>query len=104
LQKCQAQRPGENISSWLSFFFDALLNVQQQLLQKLTVQETDLQHSPREKSILSFVGNYPGCKSGEIAEKLGIPSPTVKRILANVVARKLVEKQGRGPATAYYLT
>lgn len=102
LQKCQTQRPGENVSSWLTFFFDALLQVQQQLLHKLTARETETQASPREKALLDFVGNYPGCKSGQIAGKLGIPAPTVKRLLAELVARKLLEKQGKGPATAYY--
>lgn len=104
LQRCQAQRPSENISSWLTFFFDALLNVQQQLLQKLTVHETATQTSPREKAVLAFVGNYPGCKSGQIAEKLAIPSPTVKRILAELLAQKRIRKEGRGPATIYYLS
>ena len=103
LQKCQSQRPGENTSSWLLFFFNALLNVQQQLMQKLNQQETDAQRSPREKSILAFIGNYPGCKSGQIAEKLAVPAPTVKRILAELATQKLVEKQGRGSATVYYL-
>ncbi len=103
LQQCQSQRPGENISAWLTFFFDALRNVQHQLLQKLAVQETDTQHSPREKAVLAFVGNHPGAKSGEMAEKLAIPAPTVKRILSELVAKKRIEKQGKGPATAYYL-
>ena len=103
LQKCQSQRPGENISSWLAFLFDALLNVQQQLLQKLTVRETEVQASPREKAVLAFIGNYPGCKSGQIAGKLAIPSPTVKRMLADLLAQKRITKEGKGPATIYYL-
>ena len=103
LQKCQSQRPGENISSWLTFFFDALLNVQQQLLQKLTVRESDIQASPREKSILAFIGNYPGCKSGQITEKLAIPAPTVKRLLAELISQQRITRQGKGPATVYYL-
>ena len=70
LQQCQSQRPGENISAWLTFFFDALLNVQQQLMQKLIVQDAAMQLSPREKAIISFIGNHPGSKSGQIAEKL----------------------------------
>jgi len=79
-----------------------LLKVQEQLLQRLTVRETDTQSSPREKAILGFVGNYPGCKSGQIAEKLAIPSPTVKRILADLLAQQRVTKEGKGPATVYY--
>ncbi|QNE39258.1 Fic family protein [Hymenobacter sp. NBH84] len=103
LQQCQSQRPGENVSAWLHFFFDALRNVQQQLLQKLTVQEAATQLSPREKAIISFIGNHPGSKSGQIAEKLGIPGPSVKRTLAELIAQGRIEKQGQGPATVYYL-
>ena len=101
LQKCQAQRPGENISSWLTFFFDALGNVQQQLLAKLSAQGTQARLSEREKSVLLFVSSHPGCKSGLIAERLGIPPQTVKRILADMLALMLLEKHGSGPGTNY---
>ena len=104
LQKCQSQRPGENISSWLTFFFDALLHVQQQLLQKLRVRETETQTSPRENAVLAFIGNHPGCKSGQIAERLGIPGPTVKRLLAELSSQQKIVREGKGPATIYYLT
>ncbi|MFD2787230.1 Fic family protein [Hymenobacter rubripertinctus] len=103
LQKCQAQRPGEDVSSWLHFFFDALRNVQQQLLQKLTVQDAATQLSPREKAVLGFIGNHPGSKSGQIAEKLDIPGQSVKRTLAELLSQGRIEKQGKGPATVYYL-
>ena len=101
LQKCQSQRPGEDISSWLAFFFDALRNVQQQLLHKLTLQGTENQLAPREKSILQFISSHPGSKSGLIAERLAIPSPTVKRILADLHQQHLVLKHGNGPGTNY---
>jgi DNA-binding MarR family transcriptional regulator len=45
--------------------------------------------------------NNPGCKSGDIAKKLGIPSPTVKRILPELVRKNLIEKHGTGPGTNY---
>ena len=57
--------------------------------------------SPREKSILTFIENNAGCKSGAIAKKLGIPSPTVKRILPELIKKKLIEKFGTGPGTNY---
>jgi len=57
--------------------------------------------SPREKSILTFIENNAGCKSGDIAKKLGIPSPTVKRILPVLIKQNLIEKYGTGPGTNY---
>ncbi len=101
LRSCQANRPNEDVTSWVMFFFDALLNIQRQLMNKLDSQGIETQLSPREKSILVFIGNNPGCKSGEIARKLGIPSPTVKKILPDLLSKNLIEKFGTGPGTNY---
>ena len=101
LMSCQSQRPNENVSDWGNFFFDALKNIQEQLMLKLEHSGVEIQLSPREKSILTFIGNNVGCKSGEIAKKLGIPSPTIKRILPDLIERNLIEKHGIGPSTNY---
>lgn len=101
LRNCQAQRPNENVSDWGNFFFDALKNIQEQLMLKLDQTGVDLQLSPREKSILTFIENNVGCKSGEIAKKLGIPSPTIKRILPELIEKNLIEKHGNGAGTNY---
>jgi Fic family protein len=103
LRGCQAQRPNEDVTEWVDFFFDALENIQEQLMKKLEVQGTETLLSPREKSILTFIGNHPGCKSGEIARKLKIPGPTVKKILPELIEKKLIEKFGTGPGTNYSL-
>jgi Fic family protein len=68
LRNCQSQRPNENITEWISFFFNSLLNIQNQLLQKLESSGLQSQLSPKEKSILTFIGNHSGCKSGDIAK------------------------------------
>jgi Fic family protein len=101
LRSCQAQRPQENVSEWVNFFFDALRKIQGQLMQKLETKGTEGQLSPREKSIITFISNHPGCKSGDIANKLAIPSPTVKRILSDLLSKGMLEKHGVGPGTNY---
>lgn len=101
LRSCQANRPNEEVAGWVIFFLDALINIQRQLMRKLETQGAEFQLSPREKSILVFISNNPGSKSGEIAKKLGIPSPTVKRILPDLLEKKLIEKFGVGPGTNY---
>ncbi|MBT3422618.1 MAG: Fic family protein [Bacteroidetes bacterium] len=103
LRNCQAQRPNENVTEWVNFFFNALINIQGQLMKKLEFKGVETQLSPREKSILTFIGNNAGCKSGEIAKKLGIPSPTVKRILPELLEKNLITKHGVGPGTNYSL-
>lgn len=101
LRSCQANRPNEDVTSWVMFFFDALLNIQRQLMNKLDSQGIETRLSPREKSILVFISNNPGCKSGNISRKLGIPSPTVKKILPDLLSKNLIEKFGTGPGTNY---
>ncbi len=101
LRQCQAQRPNEDITEWINFFLSALLNIQQKLMKKLEIKGTKAKLSPREKSILTYIENNPGCKSGEIANKLHIPNPTVKRILAKLVNENLIEKYGIGAGTNY---
>lgn len=101
MRSCQANRPNEEVTSWVVFFFETLLNIQKQLMKKLEIQGVEAQLSPKEKSILVYIGNNPGCKSGDIAQKLGIPSPTVKRILPDLIDKNLIEKYGTGPGTNY---
>lgn len=101
LRSCQSQRPNENVSEWVNFFFKSLKNIQKQLMQKLEKSGIESQLSPREKAIIVFIDNYPGCKSGEIAKRLNIPSPTVKRILPDLIEKNLIEKHGTGPGTNY---
>jgi Fic family protein len=101
LRSCQAQRPNEDATAWIRFFFDSLGNIQKQLMIKLENKGIKTRLSPREKSILTFIENNVGCKSGDIAKKLGIPNPTVKRILPELIKKNMIEKYGIGPGTNY---
>ena len=101
LRACQAQRPNEDITIWINFFLNALRNIQMQLMKKLEQSGIETQLSPREKGIITLIQNYSGLKSGEIAEKLKIPNPTVKRILAALQGKGIIEKQGSGRGTSY---
>jgi len=101
LRQCQAQRPNEDITEWINFFFSTLLNIQEQLMHKLEVTGVKTKLSPREKSILTYIESNPGSKSGEIAKKLQIPNPTVKRLLTKLLNENLIEKYGIGAGTNY---
>lgn len=103
LRNCQSQRPNENVTEWVNFFFDALRNIQEQLLLKLEEIGIDTQLAPREKAILAYISGHPGCKSGDISKRLGIPGSTAKRILHGLLAEDLIEKHGVGPGTNYTL-
>jgi len=70
-------------------------------MKKLETKGVETQLSPKEKSILTFISNNAGCKSGDIAKRLGIPSPTIKRILPDLISKNLIDKYGIGPGTNY---
>ncbi|HAC14673.1 MAG TPA: Fic family protein [Bacteroidetes bacterium] len=101
LRSCQANRPGEDVTEWITFFFDALENIQQQLMQKLEMQGVVTSLSSRDKAIITFVASNPGCKSGEISAQLQLPAPTVKRALTELVNKNQLIKHGVGPGTNY---
>lgn len=101
LMDCQQNRPSENIDSWLDFFLACLKSIQDKLMQKLETQQSQNALNPREKKIVQLIEAYPGIKSGEIASKLNIPLPSVKRILSEMVTDKIISKNGTGTGTNY---
>lgn len=103
LMQSQKQRPGEDVYSWVIFFLDCLNNISGQLLTKLSAQGTVASLGPKEKSVYLFIENHPGSQSGDIAKKLNIGLPTVKKILTTLVQQKLIIKHGAGAGTNYSL-
>lgn len=103
LMQSQKQRPGEDVYSWVLFFLDCLNNISGQLMTKLSAQGTVASLGPKEKNVYLFIENHPGSRSGDIAEKLDIGLPTVKKILTALVQQKLIVKHGAGAGTNYSL-
>ena len=101
LRSCQSQRPNEDVTVWMHFFLSCLSNIQSQLLGKLNKRGLETLLSPKEKSIFTIIQNRPNIQSGGIAERLGMPSPTVKRILSYLLNKGLIEKQGSGRNVSY---
>jgi Fic family protein len=101
LMQTQRNRPGENVTEWLLFFADCLVNIQRQLLAKLEESKRHEPVSVREKKILFFIQQHSGCSSGEVSRKLNLALPTVKKTLRDMVAKKLIVMEGVGKATGY---
>jgi Fic family protein len=97
----QRQRPGEKVDDWIIFFLDCLMNIQDQLMEKLKKNDPQNQMSVKEKNIIAVIENNPGIKSGEISQKLDLPPSTVKKILTSLVVRKVLIKSGAGAGTNY---
>jgi len=103
LMESQRQRPNENIYNWVLFFLNCLNNISTQLMTKLSSQGNVASLSPKEKSVYLFIENHPGSQSSEIAEKLNLGLPLVKKILTSLAKNKLIVKHGAGAGTNYTL-
>lgn len=101
LRICQIMRPNEDIMSWIDFFMHNLSNVQQKLKANLQPTEMDKILSPKQRKIYNFVSDNPGCRMGYIANALSISKPTMKRLLADMVALEVLETYGKGAGTNY---
>lgn len=101
LRRCQAQRPQEDVTPWVYYFLSVLDSNREHLQYKLEQSGMASQLSPVQKSILAYIGNHPGCQSGEIAKSLNLALPTVKRILNELVSIPLLDKHGSGRGTNY---
>lgn len=103
LMQTQKNRPSENVTEWLAFFISCLINIQEQLLVKLDESMKEQPFSIREKRIIFFIQNHAGSGSSEIAKKLDMALPTVKKALAELVFKGVVKKEGMGKSTAYFV-
>jgi len=103
LRSCQAQRPGEDVTEWIVFFLDCLKNVQDSLMKKLKINGVEQQLTRRGKMILTIISANPGIKSGEIAKKLNLSAPTIKRALSKLLTFNFIKAEGNGPGTNYHI-
>lgn len=101
LMQTQRKRPGENVDQWVGFFLSCLVNIQELLKNKLKASTYSYSLGPKERSIVSFIANRPGSRSGQIAKSLQIPLPTIKRILNGLVENKVIARHGIGAGTNY---
>jgi Fic family protein len=101
LRQCQSQRPNENITSWVIFYLEALRNIQRKLKAKLEDYQPSKVYSPKETRILDVIRQIKEAKSGLIANELGMPLPTIKRYLNELVKKKALVKHGKGRGTYY---
>jgi len=76
-------------------------HIQHHLVQQLEVRGVENQLSSREKAIITFIRNYPGCKSGDIANKTWDSHPTSKKDSSSFDSEKLIEKHGNGPGRIF---
>lgn len=101
LMEAQRNRPGEDVTNWVTFFLDCLKNLQTQLREKISEKKQREAIGIREQRVYTIIEHNPGISSGEIARKLGIPNPTVKRIVGDMAKSGVIIQHGVGRGTRY---
>lgn len=101
LSHCYKSKQPEHSEEWLNFYLQHLKALQTNLDKTREQNSGENQLAPRDKKIYSFIERNPGCKSGQIAARLAIPLPTMKKILANMTSAGLLSKLGVGAGTNY---
>ncbi len=101
LRICQSQRPNEDITEWIIFFFEALTNVQEKLSRKLELKGVKAQLSPREKTVYTFISEHPGAKIGQMITKLAITRASLKLVLKDLLLKNIIERHGKSAGTNY---
>lgn len=104
LRSCQAQRPQEDITEWIDFFLSSLINVQIKLQNKLDITNQENTLSPKEKSVFVYISEHLNCQSKDLTFALNIPKSTVKRILSDLIAKKIIIQNGKGAGVYYSIS
>ena len=105
LKGAQQNNQNRNVTAFLMFFLDCLYALQGKLTSKTEQAERPIKMlSQREQKMLLFIQHHPGFRSGEIASKLEMALPTVKKSLSEMVFKEIISKEGNGKATVYFPT
>ncbi len=91
----------EDITPWLEFFIDVVLEQVEKALEILAENENEKLLSELQKKVYEMFKTNRELKVSEIHKKTKIPLPTVKQIVARLTELKLIEKIGQGRATRY---
>ena len=103
LNGAQQNKQNRNVTEFLMFFLDCLDTLQRKLTYKTEQAESPKKMlSQREQKMLLFIQHHPGYRSGEIASKLEMALPTVKKSLSEMVFKEIISKEGNGKATVYF--
>ncbi|HEX7017795.1 MAG TPA: Fic family protein [Patescibacteria group bacterium] len=98
-----------DITPFLDFFTKGFLKIAQKLHADITVAGNQsslgkiVRLDQEEIAILDYTRQFGSISSSEVQEAFGVPYRTAQRKLANLVIKKLLKRQGSGPATEYVL-
>jgi len=91
----------ENISSWLEFFLNILLQQSKLALELLSHENVEKILSVKQLAIWQYLQTVEEATPQEIAKKTKIPRPTINQVLDKLIRLKKIERLGLGRSTRY---
>jgi Fic family protein len=95
------KKKNENITPWLNFFFDILLEQSKQAVGILSKENIEKLLSPKQLSIWQYLNSVEEATPREISEKTGVARPTINQAMDKLLRLKKVERIGQGRSTRY---
>lgn len=104
LRRSQKDRGAKNetIEPWINFFLDILVAMARALKQKLKNKGISISISKREQEVLEYVHKHERVTSKDIMNEYGIGQRAARKILSQMIEKKLLIRQGSGDRDAFY--
>ena len=90
-----------DITPWMRFFLNVMLEQSKQALDLLTHAQTEQLLSPQQELVWKNIPQTETATPGEIAGSSDVPRPTVNQALQKLLRLKMVERIGSGRSTRY---
>lgn len=91
----------EDISTWIVFLLEVLVAQAEEARGLIERDDPERLLSERQIAVLGLFKDNKELAPRQIALQLGIPMPTVKQVLARLVALRLIKRVGLGRSTRY---
>ena len=91
----------DSITPWLEFFLNVIYQQSKMALEILSDENLERLLSPRQLQVWEYMQEVGETTPKELAEKLGIPRPTINQVLTRLLDLDKIERLGSGRGTRY---
>ena len=95
------KKKNEDITPWLNFFLDILLEQSKQAVELLSKENIEKLLSHKQLAVWEYLNTVEEATPREISEKTGVARPTINQAIDKLLRLKKVERVGLGRSTRY---
>lgn len=95
------KKKDEEITFWLNFFFDILLEQSKQAVELLSRENIEKLLSQKQLAVWEYLNTVDEAAPKEISKKTGVARPTINQAVDKLLRLKKIERIGMGRSTRY---